>query len=292
MGNTAPLPLPVLTNQNLMELFANKGVMPPSVEYITRDDILLITAWTPTGGAVTLHADARILTPDGRIVPCGDKKTVTGTGTTPDTLTLSLPEGFLMSLNLWASLTARGALFAMAQLQRGAGSSDTCFPSTLCAGYVTMFRPVCYPNGPCEDSKDGQGLWRIVQQTNPAAGAEFTIQVPTGVIWRFRSLCAQLHTSAAAGTRLPQLFIDNGASTSRVIFRAHDQGGTGANVTQDYEWAPALDTFNNLSAPWKNTIPPDLALPGGARLTTSTASLDVADQWQNIWFNVEQWIGF
>lgn len=275
-----------------MELFANKGVMPPSVEYITRDDLLLVTAWTSTGGAVTLHVDARILTPDGRIVPCGDKKVVTGTGTSPDTLTLQLPEGFLVSLSMWASLTARGACFAMAQLQRGAGTSDTCFPSTLCSGYVTMFRPVCYPNGACEDSKDGRGLFRIVNITTPAAGAEISYTVPQGVNWGVRAMHFTFIADANAATRTPTLFIDDGASTSHVIYESHGLASPIANQTHKFSGYPAADTYDNFNSPWAFMLPQDLNLPSGARFRTVTSNIQVGDAYSSIYALVEQWIGF
>lgn len=137
----------------------------------------------------------------------------------------------------------------------------------------------------------GEGDWlgvdvrrKTVIVASPAAGADWSVQVPGGERWSFRGLVAQLVTSAAVGNRGPRLERSDGSvrvlslqpsqiiAPSTTVRASLVVGGPlGANAqSQAVQWG-GPDPFI-LNPAWI--------------LSTSTINIDVADQWSQIALDV------
>lgn len=127
---------------------------------------------------------------------------------------------------------------------------------------------------------------RVVPFAAPAAGAEFVVTVPGGSVWRPFMVTAQLISSAVVATRAPSLKIDDG---STVVGTFPMPSGQAASLTVVYTWADVGSTGGSAAAFGAVSGGlPDLALEAGWRLRSSTALIDVADQWSNVVVYVEE----
>lgn len=127
----------------------------------------------------------------------------------------------------------------------------------------------------------GEATWRrsriVAPIASPAAGADFTIPVPSGHLWSLVSVFAQLVTSAVAGNRAPRFFVSDGIATWFLIPPAAVQGLT---LTVTYCWHP-FATPLSVGGAQAVAIPP-LDLEPGWSFGVSTALLDAGDQWSGI----------
>lgn len=121
---------------------------------------------------------------------------------------------------------------------------------------------------------------------NPAAGADFSIVVPGGQVWRLWAVRATLAASAAAGTRDPKLTIDD-QTTTAIGYPAGVT--TAANGTTTYQWINAYPTLSATAEGALAAVPiVDLPLQPGWRVRAVTGAIDVADQWSAISFTLER----
>lgn len=119
-----------------------------------------------------------------------------------------------------------------------------------------------------------------VQVANPAVGLDWSQQVPGGVVWRVETIFATYTASAAVSTRIPQIVLTDG---NNIIFRRGAISGVTANVVQTLSWA-RLCTANEAVA-GVSTVAyffPDLRLPGGFFIRTTTIAKDAGDQWSTV----------
>jgi hypothetical protein len=118
--------------------------------------------------------------------------------------------------------------------------------------------------------------------SNPAAGAEHSIAVTAGKIWQLVGLTAALVTSATAGLRNPRLIYDDG-STNGAPTIPGSFGTQNINITETYSWAQDMAQGSSVSvtpATLSNApIPANLYFFGGYNIKTSTANLQVDDDW-------------
>ena len=130
------------------------------------------------------------------------------------------------------------------------------------------------------------GVVRVVTQPNPAAGADFTVNVPAGVMWKIISGQATLTTSATVATRIPQI---------QLTSQGHDIGVYPGNET-DAASITAVVTFSqclpSVSAPGglnNSTIAlPTYPLVQGDTFGSDTVALQAGDQWSAIAFAIEE----
>lgn len=127
----------------------------------------------------------------------------------------------------------------------------------------------------------GEATWRrsriVTAVASPAAGADWSVPVPSGHLWSLVSVFAQLVTSGVAGNRAPRFFVSDGIATWFLIPPAAVQGLT---LTVTYCWHP-FATPLLVGGASAIAIPP-LDLEPGWSFGVSTALLDVGDQWSGI----------
>lgn len=127
----------------------------------------------------------------------------------------------------------------------------------------------------------GESTWRrsrlAVPVGPPAAGADWSIAVPAGYVWRVEAVYGVLATSAAAGTREARLTL---ADATGVILSLGPAATQAASLTSRYAWTQGGGYAAGASI--GGALPPDLALDPGWTLASSTVGLDVADAWSSV----------
>lgn len=115
---------------------------------------------------------------------------------------------------------------------------------------------------------------RIVPGSAPAAGADWTLTVPAGKVWRIRTIEADLVTSATVADRSVALSVSDGSTT---FVRAAPAAVQAASLTRHYCWwanASALAFGSSISQPI-----PELVVPAGYVIAVATDNIDAGDQW-------------
>jgi|SRR5882672_11819435 len=266
--------------------FKRHHVQPPGDEYVTRDDILRLSFWSPTA-ASTVRLSVRVLTPEGNVDPRFETVNAQTAGTTPGVLTLNNLEGFLLSASVSSPDAPRGQVFVTLEIIRGLGSADVTRGAVLLAGYPDQLRSIGYPESPVQSSLDGRGLMRIVTGAVPAAGAEISDTVPAGRQWILRSARLSLATAAVIAARIVGLTVDDGAGA----IPAESTAGVAQaiSLTRVYSFAPGFSGLNLTgvySVPW---VFESRLLPGW-RIRTRTQAIDPGDQYSAAVYLVEEFI--
>lgn len=127
----------------------------------------------------------------------------------------------------------------------------------------------------------GQAPWRrsrVVQLVPaPAAGADWTLTVPAGHLFRLRSILATLTTSAAVANRVARLQFGNGDATFLDLPPAAVQA---ASLGIRYAWVPGPQAI--VVGTGALQFMPAMDLDTAWTVGTKTDLIDVADQWSAI----------
>lgn len=284
--NWAQRALPDREDYNLLVEFIRRGVQPPALEYLTRDDQLLVELWNPISAA-TITISIRTMDPDGTITPQVYALVGPTVGATASTLLIQGVEGFLLSCNISSTATQRGQCFVKVRMQRGMGTSDVTRGGVICQGYAWTNEDLCYPNSRPFSPLEGRGNMRVIQGNTPAAGVEISDTVPLGVHWIVRAVEFQLVASATVATRLPALLVDDGAN---VIWRGLPGTSVTAGQTFLCSYANGNTVFSNASNTFIAPFPAEFRIRPGFRLRTLTTAIQAGDQFSAIVYYVEEFI--
>lgn len=211
---------------------------------------------------------------------------------------LELGDGWItgVDLNYWqmgasTCTLKRGQWFIEAEINRGPFNMHE--GETLIKQYIEVSGHLSWPGGNIASGKvDGRGWNRMVVVTQPSAGADFTVTVPTKAHWRLISVRAQLATSATAATRIPSFIIDDGAANIPWVvplaaFPTASQthqfliNPSAGHLAQTYPSGAIIQSLG---------LPEDYHMQAGWRFRTSTSSIQAGDQWSAIVLQVEEWI--
>jgi hypothetical protein len=181
-----------------------------------------------------------------------------------------------------SSLT-RGQSFARAVFIRGGATSQQ-QSAMLFADYVSALQPAGWPWGRTVNPIEGPGWRHSVQVANPAAGVDWSLVCGASQRLTPISFSATFAAAVAAGNRAINIIVDDGAN---IVW----QDDLGVNVT-----ASQTVSVNGSTAPVATgitatqlfvTIPPGTILAAPWRVRSSTGGIQAADQWSNIWFQVD-----
>jgi hypothetical protein len=290
MQPTVPLPddeLPSPTDYSRLEHFRRRHIEPPTGEYVTLDDTILVEGFSALV-TNTIQISIRILNPEGEIIPFFFTLPALAQGVTPTSLAIKNMEGFLLSMSITQAAGAKGAVFVRATLQRGAGSGDSTRGKVLISGYPSAVDALGYPWGTLVSSLDARGLANVIVPGDPGAGSDYIIAVSAGTNFILRALSFVLTTSAVAGNRIPILQIaDNAAHIFARILLAT---AVPANTTQTLSVGAGL----GLQLAGINTmagLPFECRLAAGWRVTTNTTGLLAGDQYTGMALYGETFIG-
>ncbi|HKV99981.1 MAG TPA: hypothetical protein VJN96_09155 [Vicinamibacterales bacterium] len=255
--------------------------------YVTVEDALLVTVFNGAAG-VSVTISGRLLA-FGEKHPKPFKTTFTpSTNRAASQLRIGLGDGWLLNAQaiVSAGTPVTGQTFARLSLCRGLTSvADEL--ATLCADNITASQATSWPNGPLDNSLDGQGALRSVTGTDPAAGAECSDTVPTGARWRLHAWNVNLVTSAAVANRSVGFTIDDGAN---ILFQTGDGFTQPASLTVRHVFGEGLGNFGNPGVAVNGMLPTFLPLLGGWRIRTATQAIDAGDNYGAPQMLVEEWM--
>lgn len=111
----------------------------------------------------------------------------------------------------------------------------------------------------------------------PAAGAEFSFTVPTGLAYRFETMFVQFNTSATVANRFVKIDITDGTN---IVW----EGGGQAAVVASSGYRIGFQRLGGQAAASGAGVPniaalPDIWLPAGYVLKSLTSAIDPADQY-------------
>lgn len=258
---------------------------PPVAMRLTGNDRGLLTAFNSVTGAV-VSLFSRILTFDGKLVEVQQDFTPAATRAAV-TQSWEPGDGYLLSLMLQTTSTVRrGQLYCRVDLQRGLQAVPLVY-ATLINDYVHLgYRPT-WPFGKQISPTEGPGVLRSVNIANPAAGADWSVTVPTGARWSIRGGTFTFVAGAAAGNRFARIVFDDGAVILHNTGLDQTLVATNARVMSlaPVEYVPVADANDAFVL-----APLPMPLFAGWRMRSTTSGILAADQWSNIQMLVEEWI--
>lgn len=274
-------------NQGRQVVLATQNVPPPHCIYLTQADQLNL--FVAANLIERLRVTARIILPDGSLsINQWDVLVNSGIGNT-SLFQFGLSEGFLLSVTVTNQLVARrGQVYARIQLLRGGDFQGT-VAQILSQGYITFYSQLFWPDFESVDSVSGIGNSRSITGTTPAAGAEISETVATGLLWRPQMFGFKFTTSGVAGNRQVAVSIDDGVNIFGYIISNVNCGpGAAFFFLMGSGFPVGVLYANTINLP----LPADLRLQSGCRIRTSTGSLNAGDQYSNVQYLVEEWISF
>jgi len=254
--------------------------------YVSQDDKLVVSS-IDFSDLTPIVIGVRLLRDDGTLeimqyshIPSGDR--------TRRTTEYPLNKGYLLSVtaSLLGATTKRGEAFVQVYLFYGLVASNLA-TALLISDYVDGTFSPSWPSGVVRNSLDGMGMLKRFAGTNPAAGVEIVVTVPTGAYWRIISFRAQLVTDATVATRQVHLLFDDGATT---LFFRPAQTTQIASLTRNYD---ALSMGYEAVAVLPQIaieLPPNLILPAGYRIQTATDNFAAGDNWGSPQLFIEEWL--
>jgi hypothetical protein len=284
MSSPTILPATIISKKPDIQ-FLTIDVPPPSNLYLNADDKLIIRA--TCRAVVTFTIQARILGPNGEINT--NQWTVTTAAGATLLQSFPLKEGFLLSLVAQgpSSITPHGNCWVELGITRLLEQSGTIFWQLIAAGYVSTFGKVCWPGGTIAQPGDGQGNFRIITGTDPAAGAEINESVPNNARWLLHAIQFSLVTDATVATRGVQILIDDGITELLRLLQSTNQTASNNVFYQAWQMGQIVSSagFNiQFAAPFPLPLPPQ------ARFRTVTSALQAGDNFGAPRYLVEEWI--
>lgn len=262
-------------------------LQPPTDRWVTPDDFLSVGIQNRLAG-VTVQVTARIWIPDGN-------NAMISANISPPTdsilrfTAIPLYYGYLIGATVAAvgsTLPFRGSTLASLQIAR---PPLTTFFAQVGMGmdYLTPSNVVQWPYSRIITGIEGPGALLNILGTAPAAGAEWSITVPSNQQWRIRGIIATLTTSAAAGNRGPTIFTADPTNTFFQIDAPITVPPSTAGICQ---WVPGYPNTPVTAVTRTAFIPLDFLAPPLMRIASATAGLAAGDQWGAPRFLVEEWI--
>jgi len=259
---------------------------PGTALYVQVEDQMQLVAINTTGVALEIDLTARILLPNGTILPIRFQFLPTSV-TTPQVFSAVLTEGFLLSVTLTTPTAQmyRGGLFCVVTLMRGAGAQPPSY-ATLISDYLVTNLNLGWPGGTITQGKSGFGNTNSQTLGAPGAGAEISFAVPAHTTATIHSIVFSLTTSVAGANREVTLVLDD---TAVICFQVPSGFIQTASLTHTYCFALGVTQFAGAQALLHIAPLVPIQLPALFRLRTVTTNLQAADQYSTSNLFIEKW---
>lgn len=266
--------------------FKTHDVDPPSPLYVRQEDGLGVIIINSDPACTFVRVRFRLLRASDGVVIATQQDLPITSNSIANNFQLSLVEGYLLSIQCLGQVnTKRGRCFVAVNLS--AQQSGTPASFLLISDYLSILHQATWPGGEFIAAVESNGWSQSLQVGNPAAGADWSVSVPTNQRWRIESLVATLVTAVAVANRVPTFIIDDGVN---ILFQVDAIAAEVASTTKVYALAAgqtaATGAGNTISLP----LPGPQFLTTGWRVRSSTAAIQAADQWSGISLNVETWV--
>ena len=266
--------------------FRTLDVLPPAAYYVGLDDQMVLEVFTDHTNSV-YQMVVRVLNPQGTL----QVETVTlnnfQSGYQSLLGQLTGMEGYILSACVSAPGVDPGEAYCRVRLMRAPALVTGVTSGLLMAGYVSDKYPLAYPGSPLHYPLEGPGKLRTVM-ASPAAGAEWVISAPAGMRWQLQSGQWVLTTSAATGARtvgvqLKDAAFDNlgfvVAPTSQAPSDVANYGLFPGPPSQGQAFLINLGFYQ------------PLLIPVGGQMFSVTQNLQPGDQYSQVIFQIQEWVG-
>jgi hypothetical protein len=266
--------------------FSTKDLNPATQLYITVEDRLRVQVYNSLAG-VEVDVSARLQLLDGQVIPIrlAFLPTANRANNIYDT---DLAEGFLLDLTV-STPTAGcrvGQTFVVVSIIRGYAANA--IPSrTIVSNYVNTGNSIGWPEGPNQQSVQGVGVPRSINVSNPAAGSDWSLTVPTGARWLIQSVTANFLASATVANRRIGIWLFD--ALSNTFFQGSDVAPTTAGQGKSVSAAGGLTNYNTAAAT-QIGLPDVASYLQGFSIQTVTNAIQVGDLWSSIYVNVIEWL--
>lgn len=203
----------------------------------------------------------------------------------------ALQEGFLLSAEVQSGSAAnRGQVFVVAEIVRGSGA-DLKFERVLFADYVVTGQSIGFPTSGVQQSVNGRGFLHIINSGGFGAGAEVLMSPGANERMQLIGVNLTFVTSAAAGTRTPELRLLRNTSAGLILAQRIPIPGTlGPTTTTSLQYLvsgpqPVLNNGVILMP-----LPAGMLLESSDELVTVTGALQAGDQYTVASFYGESWV--
>lgn len=147
----------------------------------------------------------------------------------------------------------------------------------LCAGFVYRQKSLSWPQNSTVDMRPGGAKLSVESGANADAGANATIVVPAGEIWKILSLEVQLVTSAVGGNRVARFGFDAAGAIGRTVISNQNQPASKSwtYALQIGSVAGSLFDDNTVALP----LPHELYMLPGDNVYALIDTMDAGDNW-------------
>lgn len=169
--------------------------------------------------------------------------------------------------------------------------------TTYGGGFWTDVESICFTDADdgttarrvivIDGAKDGPGTNLSITGTDPAAGAEISETVPANTIWRVKSMWFRF-VSDASGTPRVQLLLDDGVSADP-FWKQPAAEVQNASSSWQYSIGEGVESIEQINGIFQMSLPPNIFLSAGYRLSTVTVSIDAGDNYGAPQLSVEAW---
>lgn len=156
----------------------------------------------------------------------------------------------------------------------------------LASGLVYRQKAISYPQAPSQDIRPGGGALEYNASTDPAAGANASISVPTTEYWLILRAQVTLVTDATVANRYMNITFGSYAANFNTL---HGYNSQAAGATYIYEMLPRGELYDIL-VPANQSIglPYPMWVPGGKSISTSVTNLQAGDNLSSLKLYVEK----
>ena len=266
--------------------FQRRDVPPPSALYVGPDDRLIFQVANSAAGAV-IWLQLRLLFPDGRIGVSAHEFRPTADRAV-NTYYVALTEAFLLAATCVGNPAGPpGSCWVRGVLGRtGPGAPQ--YQHLLLCGYLVTMSALTWPYPRFGGQVEGPGWVRLIEGTDPAAGASISETVPTAARWRVMSVFCWLATSAVAGDRSVYLQF---TAPSGLWLRIPPQVLQPGSNTYYYSWFVGGQQYAPvIVGMYAFPLPADLYLAAGQIFQIQAGGMDGGDNFGPPRYLVEEWI--
>jgi len=161
----------------------------------------------------------------------------------------------------------------------------------MCSGYVSKQSGINWPKTHDEAETEGDGVFKRIDVTAPAAGADFTEVIPANKQWKLLAAVGTLTTDANAANRRVHLTISPNSTPGARHIECLAADNQAASVARKYSFAPygalaATADDDDILVP----IPAEIIIVPTGRVMSDITNIQVGDQWSNVYLYVKEFI--
>lgn len=264
------------------------SVITSPFQFVADADTFLRVVSVCSVTGVVLAVQGRRIDESGQLQPLQETHVPLATRTRK-TQDYGLGVGEILNITVFASQGAPliGQCYVMIQLLRNFGGTAVVL-GTLLGGYVTSTQALGFPGSPIQSSTDGEPAVRNITGTQPLVGHEVGESCPTGARWELVTFLARFTTSGVPNTRQPALQVVYGVVSGALLVPTT---GVPASNRWFFTWGQNLPTQASFQISFaQQSMPQRQFLRAGDSVQSSTILMDAGDQWDQVQYQVREWL--